>query len=380
MTVHGLVREKRILVCVGPGGVGKTTTAAAAGTLGAAAGRRTLVCTIDPAPRLADAMGMGPLGSDPREMPADQARALGIARDGLLWAVRLDTRRAFAALVEEQVTDPEMRRRIFTNTIYRQITTTLTGSQEYAATLALHRLAARGEWDLIVLDTPPTAHALDFLEAPKRIREAIASPAVRWLAGSGEPEEGGFSLRALRSGSALLAKRLAKLTGSKFLDDVAAFFVDFRQVLDGFLSRALEIEALLRRPEVAFLLVLAPELPAVDEALYFHARLRDAAIPLQAFVVNRVHALPGLVDAAALADGLRRHPALAAMAPAAIEKTAERLARTVLDHGRLRTSERQQIERLSRSAPGVPIIEVPLLDHDVASLAALRAVGEHLRT
>ena len=184
--IRALVEQKRIVVCVGPGGVGKTTTAAALGATAARLGRKTLVCTIDPAPRLADALGVGGLGPEPRPVPAEACRALGIPEEGAgrLFAVRLDTARAFARLVDEQVADPEMRRRIFDNAIYRQVTTSLTGSQEYAATLALYELAREGAYDLIVLDTPPTANALDFLDAPKRIAAAVSSPALSWFARS----------------------------------------------------------------------------------------------------------------------------------------------------------------------------------------------------
>ena len=148
--IRALVEQKRIVVCVGPGGVGKTTTAAALGAAAARLGRKTLVCTIDPAPRLADALGVGGLGPEPRLVPAEACRALGIPEEGAgrLYAVRLDTARAFARLVDEQVADPEMRRRIFDNAIYRQVTTSLTGSQEYAATLALYELAREGAYDL----------------------------------------------------------------------------------------------------------------------------------------------------------------------------------------------------------------------------------------
>src|SRR5260370_3731347 len=183
--------DKGVVVCVGPGGVGKTRTAAALGALQARQGRRTLVATIDPAPRLADALGVGTLSGEPRPVGAEACRMLGIAEEGLLWAVRLDTQRAFAALVEEQVTDEAMRKRIFANTIYRQITTTLSGSQEYAATLALYDLARRKQFDLIVLDTPPTANALESLEAPRRTAEAVASPALQGSARP--PERSGFS-------------------------------------------------------------------------------------------------------------------------------------------------------------------------------------------
>lgn len=375
--LEGALRSKRILVCVGPGGVGKTTTAAALGAMAARMGRSTLVCTIDPAPRLADALEMGTLESEPRPVPPETARALGVSGDGLLSAVRLDTRQAFGRLVEEQVVDPAMRRRIFDNEIYRQITTTLTGSQEYAATLALYDLATQGRWDLIVLDTPPTANALDFLEAPHRIAEAVASPAIRWF--SRPPDRGGrFSLRHLGFGGAAVMHKLAKFVGSQFLDDVAAFFVDFHAVLDGFLARANAIEQLLRSPDTGFLLVLAPELPAVNEALFFHERLRAAGIPLGAFIANRVHERPGLVDADQLQSSLERQAVLHGCTSRDVHIAAERLARMALEYSRLCDSERRELQRLVASAPGVLLTSVPLLEQDVDSLAALRVIGEHL--
>jgi anion-transporting ArsA/GET3 family ATPase len=375
--IRELAQEKKILVCVGPGGVGKTTTAAALGALAARGGRRTLVCTIDPAPRLADALGVGTLGPEPRPVPAEASRALGIEKDGLLSAVRLDTQRAFATLVEGQVADPEMRQRIFANSIYRQITTTLSGSQEYAATLALYELATSGAYELIVLDTPPTASALDFLEAPRRIAAALSSPAIQWFARP-PGAAGRFSLQRLRSGGALVIRRLAKFVGSRFLDDIGAFLVDFQGVLGGFLKRAEEIERLLRRPEVSFLLVLAPELPAVNEALYFHGRLREAGIPLGSFIANRVHPRPGLVEAGAIRERLRAQPSLMDVPPAEVDLAAEQLAFTAQDFQRLCDSERRELDRLVASAPGVPLTEIPLLDHDVENLAELAAIGGYL--
>jgi anion-transporting ArsA/GET3 family ATPase len=372
--IKALSTEKRIVVCVGPGGVGKTTTAAAFAALAAAAGRKTLVSTIDPAPRLADALGV-PLTADPTPVPAEVGRGLGI-EPGRLYVARLDTARAFAALVEEQVSDPAMRRRIFDNPIYRQITTTLTGSQEYAATLALYDIVHRNEFDLVVLDTPPTAHALDFLEAPRRIAEAISSPAIKWFV---KPAEGArFSLQRLRAGSAAVLGRLAKFVGSRFMEDIAAFLTDFQVVLGGFLLRAESIGKLLRQPDVAFLLVLAPEGPAVDEALYFQKRLTESGVPLAAFVANRVHPRPGSTDAGEIARSLRARPELSGISDAAIDATAERLARTALDFQHLTDGERHELQRLAAAAPGIPVLEVPLLDHDVASLAALRTVGAYL--
>jgi anion-transporting ArsA/GET3 family ATPase len=376
--IGGLLRSKRIVVCVGPGGAGKTTISAALGARAARAGRRTLVCTIDPAPRLADALGMGTLSPEPRAVPPAARATLGL--DGgdaaALYAVRLDTERTFARLVDQQVTDPEMRRRIFGNTIYRQITTSLTGSQEYAAMLALHEFAGSGEYDLVVLDTPPTANALDFLDAPARIRAAVSSPAIKWFARPADSKR--FSLQRLRSGGALVVRRLAKLVGSTFLDDLGAFLLDFQGVLGGFLQRADAIDGVLRGADVAFLLVLAPAVAAVDEALYFHGRLREAGIPLGGFVANRVQSAPGLDEPAAIVAALRAAPAFAGLPDETLEEAARRLAPVARTLGKLRASEQRELARLGASAPGVTVTEVPLLDHDVDNLAELRVVGEHL--
>jgi anion-transporting ArsA/GET3 family ATPase len=380
--IRALVRDKRILVCVGPGGAGKTTTSAAVGALAARCGRRTLVATIDPAPRLADALGTGGLTGEPRPVPAAACRALGIDGEGgdRLFAVRLDTERTFAQLVEEEVADPDMRRRIFHNNIYRQITTTLTGSQEYAATLALHAYAREGAFDLVVLDTPPTANALDFLDAPARIRGAVSSPAIKWFARS--PDAGGkrFSLARLRTGGALVLRRLAKLVGSSFLDDLGAFLVDFQGALGGFLARADAIDRMLRGADVAFLLVLAPVVAAVDEALYFHARLTKAGIPLGGFVANRVEPAPGLDEPGAIAAALRAGPAFAGLPDVTVADAAARLAAAARAHGALRASERRELARLVEHAPGVAVTEVPLLDRDADHLSELRVVADSLWT
>ena len=376
--IEALVDENRVLVCVGPGGVGKTTIAAAVATMSARRGKRTLVCTIDPAPRLADALGTGGLGAEPKPLPADARRALGMdGAHGELHAVRIDTEATFKRLVLEAVTDPEMQRRIFENTIYRQITTMLTGSQEFAATLALHDFVTSGKYDLVVLDTPPTANALDFLEAPARIAAAVSSPALTWFA---RPPVGAkrFSFQRLRSGGALLVRRMAKLVGSKFLDDAGAFLLDFQEVLNSFLARAQAVDKLLRGPGVGFLLVLVPEVAAIDEALFFHDRLGAAGISLRGFVANRIHLAPGLDDPGALAAALRAEPSTAALPAATIDDAAARLAPVAHAVAALAASERRELARLGARAPGVRITEVPLLDHDVDNLTELRAVGEHL--
>jgi len=374
--VSDFLAGRKIVVCVGPGGVGKTTSAAAVAARAARLGKKTLVTTIDPAPRLADALGVA-LTAEPAAVPDTVAAALGVA-PGMLHVARLDTARAFSALVQEQVADPAMRRRIFENPIYRQITTTLTGSQEYAATLALYDIVRRNQFELVVLDTPPTANALDFLEAPRRLAEAISSPAIQWFAGSSQDQGSRFSLRRLRSGSALVLKRLAKFVGSQFLEDIAAFLTDFQTVLGGFLERAESVSERLRRSDVAFLLVLAPETPAVDEALYFEQRLRASGIRLAAFIVNRVHGRPGLSDVDELATHLRARAELRALSDGDIERVAAPLARTALEAQQLCDSEDREIERLRAASPGTTLFRVPLLEEEVATLATLKRVGDCL--
>jgi anion-transporting ArsA/GET3 family ATPase len=370
-----LLSQRRILVSAGPGGVGKTTVAASLGALAARTGRRILVATIDPAPRLADALGVT-LGADPVALPATTCRALGIP-EGALSAARIDPALSFRRLVEAKVSDQEMRRRIFTNPIYRQMTTALTGSQEYAATLALYDFHASGAYDLVVLDTPPTANALDFLDAPHRISEAVSSPVVSWFARSGE-KAGRFSLRRLGSGGALILQRLGKFVGVQFLDDLGAFLSDFQGVLGGFLDRARAIEGLLRRPDVGFLLVMAPEQPAVDEALYFHSRLRSAGFSLDAFVANRVLPSPGLVATEALRREVAGLPGLATWPPGELETAVQGLGETAAFLARTAEAQRNELARLHERDPDVPLLEIPLLPREPASAQSLRIIGDRL--
>jgi anion-transporting ArsA/GET3 family ATPase len=370
-----LLAQRRILVSAGPGGAGKTTVAASLGALAARTGRRILVATIDPAPRLADALGVT-LGADPVVLPATICRTLGIP-EGSLSAARIDPALSFSRLVEAKVSDPEMRRRIFTNPIYRQMTTALTGSQEYAATLALYDFHNSGAYDLIVLDTPPTANALDFLDAPHRISEAVSSPVVSWFARSGE-KAGRFSLRRLGSGGALILQRLGKFVGIQFLDDLGAFLADFHGVLGGFLDRARAIDGLLRRPDVGFLLVLAPELPAVDEALYFHSRLRAAGFSLDAFVANRVLPAPGLTAVEAIRREVAQLPGVATWPPAQLDAATRALGDSAAFLAQTAEAQRNELARLHERDPEVPLLEIPLLPREPASAQSLRIIGDRL--
>ena len=368
---------KKTIVCVGPGGVGKTTTAAALGVIAAREGLRTLVCTIDPAPRLADALGVANLGSKPAAIAADIARALGIASPDLLHAMRVDPSAAFAHLVNEQVPDPELRNRIFGNSLYRHVTTNLTGSQEYAATLALYEIRRDGGYDIIVLDTPPTANALEFLETPERLAAAISSPAVQWFARP-DPHAGRFSWKRLGVGGAMIIRRAGKLMGSQFLDDLGAFLLDIRDVLGGFLSRAREIEAVLKQPDVGFVLVMTPDSAAVNEALYFARRLHESRSPLCCFIANRT--LPEITPrtGAELRAGLLSMPALRDLPDQDLDRATSRLSTMAEYLGKIALAQRHELERLSRESPGIEITTVPLLPHDVSSIDSLRAIADRL--
>jgi anion-transporting ArsA/GET3 family ATPase len=373
-----LLATKKTLVCVGPGGVGKTTTAAALGVIGARAGLKTLVCTIDPAPRLADALGIANLSAEPTAIAADVASALGINSTGTLHAMRVDPEAAFAELVKDQVADVELRHRIFSNSLYRHVTKNLTGSQEYAATLALFDLRRRGHYDLIVLDTPPTANALEFLETPARLAAAISSPALQWFARP-DPRAGRFSLKRLGAGGALVIRRAGKLVGSQFLDDLGAFLLDIRDVLGGFLARAREIESVLRQPDVGFVLVLSPETAAVSEALYFAGRLRETGVPLCWYVANRTLAGPVPCQPDEMRNYLRSWPSLGDLPAADIDQATDKLAALQQYITKIAQAQTRELERLSHESPDIEITTVPLLPHDVSNLDSLKAIANRLQ-
>jgi anion-transporting ArsA/GET3 family ATPase len=372
------IAGKRTVVCVGPGGVGKTTTAAALGVIAAREGVRTLVCTIDPAPRLADALGLPNLGAKPMPIAAPTAAALGIASPDTLHAMRVDPKAAFAQLVNEQVADPELRNHIFSNSLYRHVTTDLTGSQEYAATLALYEIRRDGNYQLIVLDTPPTANALEFLETPERLATAIASPAVQWFARP-EAREKRFSLKRLGVGGAMVIRRAGRLMGSQFLDDLGAFLLDIREVLGGFLARAREIEAVLKQPDVGFVLVLTPSFATVNEALFFARRLRETNSPLCCFLANRTLPEPAPATSAELRDQLATVPELGGLSAQDLDLASTRLASLGAFLGQIAHAQKQELQRLAREAPGVEITTVPLLPHDVSTIDSLRAIADRLQ-
>jgi anion-transporting ArsA/GET3 family ATPase len=353
--------RRRVLVVCGSGGVGKTTTSAALALAAALAGRRVLVCTIDPARRLATSLGLQQLSGRPREL--DLTR-LGVRTRGALWAMMLDSKRTFDALVERYAPGQEARRRILDNGFYRQVSSALAGSHEYMAMEKLLELTADERFDLIVLDTPPTRHALDFLAAPDRLMGFLDTGILRWFL---KPYfvAGRLTLRvATRTGA--LALRLAdRYLGLQFLQDLSEFFLAFEGLYDGFKERAARVHALLRDTRSGFILVASPAQAALDEALYFHRRLHEKQMPFVAFVVNRVHPDP--------ADAPRADGPTVSVDP----ELAARLSEVYRDLQTLARVERRRVGRLQVDTDE-PLAIVEELEQDVHDLDGLADIADRL--
>lgn len=371
--------ERRIIVCVGSGGVGKTTTAAALALAAARRGKNTLVLTIDPAKRLANSLGLEALGHRVQAVDPALVQPEG-GGAGSLHAMMLDQKQAFDEVVQRHARDPNAVRRILDNPVYQQISSSLAGAQEYAAMAKLHDFDRAGTWDTIVVDTPPTAHALDFLDAPRKLSEAIDSPAIEWFRKL--QSDSGSSWSLVGKTGTFVMKRLAKFVGSQFLDDVGVFFTEFNDVLGGFRQRADETFALLRQPRVGFVIVASPEPMAVREALFFHDRLVEAAMPFVGFVVNKVHpSRPSTADSNAIATALAAQPAVAALG---LSGTTHQMAAKALvaAHAELETlaiADRNAIEKLRSAGKSASLlVEVPLLRDDVHDVARLINLERYL--
>ena len=287
----------RLCICVGAGGVGKTTVAAAIARLRASAGERVAVVTIDPAPRLAQALGFDELSGEPRRVPGT----------GELWAMRLDPKRTLDELIASLAPNDAARERALSNRIYRELSGAVAGSQEFSAVAKLYELDRDGNFDAIVLDTPPSRNALDFLDAPARLTHFFEGRALRLLLA-----QGNFATRAASRAGAPLMGVLGRLTGAGVLREITAFFAAIAGMVDALAARAAAVQALLRDPATNFVLVTSPRREAVDEAIAFAAELRRGNHALAALVVNRIHPLEALTaDPAAL--GALLGPRLAAL-------------------------------------------------------------------
>ncbi len=342
-----------MVICAGSGGVGKTTTAAAVALGLAERGAKVAVVTIDPARRLANALGLDTLSNEPHQVSVD-----GVS--GELWAMMLDAKRTFDQLIERLAPDARTRDEVLGNRIYQQLSTAVAGSQEFTAIAKLYELDESGEFDVLVLDTPPARNALDFLDAPGRLTRFFQGRAIRMFL-----RPAGLSGRILGRGTGVVFGVLQRVTGVDLLRDLSVFFRSLGGMIDGFTERARRVGALLEDPATTFLIVSAPRHDPVEEAIFFHRKLRDAAMPFGGLVVNRVHQ--------PLSDALPESVA-AGLGPA----LAERVSVATGELAALAARDATNVERLRDALGDPPTIIVPELEDDVHDLEGLALVRSHL--
>jgi anion-transporting ArsA/GET3 family ATPase len=370
MNLEELLEDTHVAVCAGAGGVGKTTTAAALAAGMAQRGRRVLVLTIDPARRLAGALGLPETDDDEHEV---DLAAHGMAGSGSLHAAMLDARRTFDALVREQAPSEAAADRILRNPIYQQLAGAVAGSHEYMAMERLYEVWSSGRFDLIVLDTPPTRHALDFLEAPGRVTRFVDGRALRLLVRPGM-RAGRLGMRVLGAGPGLALGAIERLTGVTLLADISEFLGSFDGMYEGFQRRAEEVSRLLASAETTFLLVTVPLPEPISEADFFWRALRERDLPFGGVVMNKVH--PSYVGGA---RSRIRGRARRALGEAGVpEATADRAAENLLQFQTLADRDRANIDHLEARLGAGAVVEVPLLEHDVHDLEGLAAVSRHL--
>ncbi|GAA2998813.1 ArsA family ATPase [Streptosporangium longisporum] len=354
----------RIVVCCGSGGVGKTTTAAALGLRAAERGRSTVVLTVDPARRLAQSMGLTELDNTPR--PVADVRG-----EGRLHAMMLDMKRTFDEIIEAHA-DPERARQILTNPFYQSLSSSFTGTQEYMAMEKLGQLRRSGEWDLIIVDTPPSRSALDFLDAPERLGRFLDGRLIRVL--MAPAKAGGRSaFKLLNAGFGIVAGALTKLLGAQVLKDLQTFVSALDAVFGGFRARAEQTYRLLQAPGTAFVVVASPERDAMREASYFVERLAAERMPLAGLVVNRVHAAP-----AAVLSGARSTAAAEDLESRGEHELTSAVLRLHAGRMQLAAREQREQEHFISAHPTVPVARVPAMAQDVHDLEGLREVGRLL--
>ena len=360
-----VIDASSVIVCCGSGGVGKTTTAAVLGLEAARRGRRAVVVTIDPARRLADALGLADgLASEPQRIDLDTDEAW--TPGGELWAMMLDTAATFDGLVRRHADSEEQIERILTNPFYRNIAGALSGTQEYMAAETLHELHGDDRFDLVIVDTPPSRNALDFLEAPGVLARFLDHRLFRLLM---LPTRGG--LRVIGTATQPMLKAIGKVVGSDVLADSVAFFQAFAGMETGFRERADDVVRLIRAPETSFVVVAAPRHDTIDEAVWFANQLVDQGVGVTSAIVNRAHPEFGTgsaTDAIAAAAEARRTG----------NETLGLLWDNVAALRTMRDLELAVIAPLAEIVGGERLVVLPLLDSDVHDLAGLMVIAAHL--
>jgi anion-transporting ArsA/GET3 family ATPase len=372
VSVPELLEDRRVCVVAGSGGVGKTTISAAVAMGMAARGLKVAVVTIDPAQRLANALGLDELGNEPHPISPEAFAAAGLALEGELWAMTLDVKRTFDDLIARLAPDARTREQILSNRIYRELSGAIAGSQEFTAVAKVHELAQSGDFDLLVLDTPPARNALDFLDAPERLTHFFEGRALRLLL-----RPTGIGVRLIGRSTGMVLALLGRVTGAELLRDLSDFFRLLSGLVGGFRERAAQVETLLRDPATTFLLVTSPERESIDEALAFRDSLDARRMPFGGAVVNRVRADEVAGDVPDLAD----LPALLRTEAKLSPSLAQRVADSFYDLHALALRDAANVARLAaRLGADVSLTCVPLLDDDVHDAAGLVALHRHLFT
>ena len=365
--VGELLEGKRVCICAGSGGVGKTTSSAAIAAGMAAQGKKVAVLTIDPAKRLADSLGLPELGNEERHVDPRLFAEAGVDDEGgELWAMMLDAKATFDELVRRHAPDAETRDRILSNRIYQQLSNALAGSQEYMAMEKLFELYAEDRYDLLVLDTPPSRNALDFLEAPRRLMQFIEGRALQVFM-----KPTGLGMKVFGRGTSMMFSVLRRVTGVEVLEDLSEFFQAFSGMVGGFRERAKRVSELLANPDTCFLVVCAPQGEPITEAVYFHRKLVEARLPFGGVIVNKVHYESELP---AYEEGLERELVDAV----GDEDLARRVISNFDDYRALAARDQRNIERLTTEMRARLVIQVPYLDTDVHDLEGLMRINEYL--
>jgi anion-transporting ArsA/GET3 family ATPase len=365
MNVADLLAGKRVCICAGSGGVGKTTVSAAIAMGMAARGLKVAVITIDPARRLANSLGLDELGNVPRLVDAERFAEEGLVMVGELWAMMLDAKATFDDVVARLAPNPATRDQVLHNRIYLQLSSAVAGTQEYTAIAKLYELDEEGAYDLLVLDTPPSRNALDFLDAPDRLTDFLEGRALKLLL-----RPTGFGARIVGKGTGIVFNVLGRVTGVNLLDELSVFFRALGGMIDVFRERARRVKALLGAPATTFLIVTSPEREPVEEALFFSEKLAARRLPFGGAIVNRVH--HDVLDDEDTGD------VASALEEALGEKLAAKAAATLADYDVLARRDAAGTARLRAGLGGAELIPIPQFDADVHDIEGLLRIHQWL--